>query len=186
MMEKPKKIGAKEKYLKKLDINQAPYKEIFKEVLPFLKFSSLKHDLAPNWKNLTLIEGQRPTDVGMNCKNFMRWMAANINWMPEHVFIHSLMPKSIIPWHKDTDNPNEFSRGVMLPIIIPKLSFIEFEDGSKDTYEMGCCYHTRFGVRHRVINGSEHIRVMCMITPPPFVTFYKNYNRKNELNTMWG
>ena len=100
--------------------------------------------------------------------------------------MHSLMPKSSIPWHKDTDNPDEFSRGIMLPIIIPKNSYIEFEDGSKDTYDMGYCYNTRFGVRHRVINASNQIRVMCMITTPPFVTFYKNYDRKTELNTMWG
>ena len=32
MMEKLKKAGAKEKYLKKLEITQAPYKDIFREV----------------------------------------------------------------------------------------------------------------------------------------------------------
>ena len=32
---KTKKAGAEEKYLKKLEITQAPYKEIFREVLPF-------------------------------------------------------------------------------------------------------------------------------------------------------
>ena len=41
MMEKLKKAGAEEKYLKKLEIIQAPYKEIFREVLPFLnKYSN--------------------------------------------------------------------------------------------------------------------------------------------------
>ncbi len=173
-------------YLKKLDIDQAPYKEIFKEILPFLKFSHKRHDNAPSWKNLSLMEGQNLTEAGKNSKSFMRWMLKNINWIPEHVFMHSLLPKSSIPWHKDTDNPDEFSRGIMLPIIIPKNSYIEFEDGSIDTYEMGYCYNTRFGVRHRVINASSQIRVMCMITTPPFVTFYKNYDRKTELNTMWG
>ena len=79
----------------------------------------------------------------------------------------------------------DFNKSIITAISTTN-SFIEFEDGSKDTYKMGYCYNTRFGVRHRVINGSEQIRVMCMITPPPFVTFYKNYNRKNELNTMWG
>ena len=74
----------------------------------------------------------------------------------------------------------------MLPIFIPKKSYIEFEDGTKDTYENGFCYNTRFGVRHRVVNGSKYKRVMIMISTPPFVTFYKNYDRKTELNTIWG
>ena len=174
-------------YIKKASITKAPHKQILVEVAPLIdRFSSQRFIEAPNWLGLSLIEGQRITAAGRHCKIFLKWLHTNVDWLPEHVFVHTLLAKSTIPWHKDTDNPRAFSNGLMLPIFIPKKSYVEFEDGIRDTYEMGYCYKTRFGIKHRVINGSKYKRVMIMITPPPFITFYDNYNRKTELITVWG
>ena len=119
-----------------------------------------------NWKSFDIINNY-------SVSPFLKKLPCISSWFKDlkdftgiknikHSYISILDKKSSIDWHADALSDN-FHPAVLSSISTEK-SFIEFED-TKYYYKEGYSYLIRSGIRHRLLNLNNDIRIVLCSTP---------------------
>ena len=127
---------------------------------------NVRYHANPYWRSFDIIKEFEISPILVRFPSITSWFASIKKYTGitkiKHSYISVLDGKHSIPWHSDSIN-QDFNKS-FITAISTKNSFIELND-VKYSYEDGYSYIFKSGIRHRIINFNDDLRITLCTTP---------------------